>query len=66
MKQIVMICGLLVIGLVAVVGCMYIFDVLSFESAQSTVLKFGGAIVLLGACSALVMLLMGGGNKSAD
>ncbi len=59
MKQILTICGLLVILLVAVVGCMVIFDVISMASAESIVLKFGGAIVLLGVCSALVMMLMG-------
>ena len=66
MKQILTICGLLVVMLVAVVGCMVIFDVMSMESAESIVLKFGGAIVLLGVCSALIMMLTGGGKSSGD
>jgi len=66
MKQILSICGFLVILLVAIVGCMVIFDVMSMESAESVVLKFGGAIVLLGVCSALVMMLMGGDKDSQD
>lgn len=60
MKQILTICGLLVVLLVAIVGCMVIFDVISMAAAEGIVLKFGGAIVLLGVCSALVMMLMGG------
>ena len=59
MKQILTICGLLVVLLIAIVGCMVIFDVISMAAAESIVLKFGGAIVLLGVCSALVMMLMG-------
>ena len=66
MRQIVTICGLLIVGLLPVVGCLVIFDVMAFEAAQSAVLKFGGAIVLLGACSALVMFLMGGSGKTGD
>ena len=66
MKQILTICGFLVILLVAIVGCMVIFDVMSMESAESIVLKFGGAIVLLGVCSALLMMLMGGSKDSGD
>ena len=60
MKQILTICGMLVVLLVAIVGCMVIFDAISMESAESIVLKFGGAIVLLGVCCALGMMLMGG------
>ena len=66
MKQILTICGLLIVTLVAIVGCMVIFDVMSMETAESVTLKFGGAIVLLGVCSALVMMLMGGDKDSAD
>ena len=66
MKQIITICALLLVLLIAGVGSMVIFDVMSMESAQSVVLKFGGAIVLLGVCSALVMMLMDGGKGSRD
>lgn len=66
MKQILTICGLLVVLLIAIVGCMVIFDVMSADAAIPVVLKFGGAIVLLGVCSALVMILMGGSKGSQD
>jgi len=58
MKQILMICAFLIVLLLAFVGCLFIFGVMELESATSTLLKFGGAIVLLGACAALLTLLM--------
>ena len=66
MKQILTICGLLIILLVAVLGCMVIFDVMSMELAESVILKWGGAIVLLGVCSALVKMLMRSTRDSTD
>ena len=66
MKQILAICGFLVVLLIAIVGCMVIFDVMSMETAESVTLKFGGAIVLLGVCSALATMLMGGGQDPPD
>ena len=66
MKQILAICGLLIILLVAVLGCMVIFDVITMELAESVVLKWGGAIVLLGICSALVKMLMSSTQDSSD
>jgi hypothetical protein len=59
MKQILMICAFLIILLLAIVGCLFIFGVMELESATSILLKFGGAILLLGACAALATLLMG-------
>jgi len=58
MKQILMITAILSILAVALFGCLYIFEVLSYESALSNLVKFVAAIVLLGGCSALVMALM--------
>lgn len=58
MKQILMITAILSILAVALFGCLYIFEVLSYESALSNLMKFVAAIVLLGGCSALVMALM--------
>ena len=58
MKQILMITAILSILAVALFGCLYIFEVLSYESAMSNLFKFVAAIVLLGGCSALVMALM--------
>jgi hypothetical protein len=63
MRQIAIICLFFVVVLLAIVGCLTIFGVIEFAAATSYMLKFGGAIVLLGACAALVSLLMRGRNK---
>jgi hypothetical protein len=60
MRQIALICGILLVLLVGTTGCLYIFDVLSFESARSGILKFGSAIILLSVCAAIITLMMGG------
>lgn len=66
MKQIVRICAFLIILLLAVVGSMTIFDVMTFEAAMSTALKFGAAILLLGVCAALATLFTGGKKEQQD
>jgi hypothetical protein len=58
MRQLVIICSFFLIVLVGTVGCLYIFDVLSFETAKSVIIEFGAALLLLGLCSAGVMLLL--------
>ena len=60
MRQIAIVCAFFIVVMLAIVGCMYIFDVISLAAARSYMLKFGAAIVLLGVCSALVALMMGG------
>ena len=62
MQKIALICAVFIVILLAIVGCLYIFDMMSAETSISTALKVGGAIVLLGACSAAIRALMGG-NK---
>ena len=59
MKQIISITAVLAVITVAIVGCLYIFEVLSYENSVSIVLKAVSAIVLLGACSVLITFLMG-------
>ena len=59
MRQIAIICAFFLVILVAVVGLMIIFDMMSFDTGLSMMLRFGAAIVLLGACSALISYLMG-------
>lgn len=66
MKQILTITCLLIVLMLGTVGCMVIFNVMSMEAAQSAVLRFGGAIILLGVCSALVMMLMGRSKGQGD
>ena len=63
MQKIAIVCAFFVVVLVAVVGLLIIFDMLSFETGMSMMLKFGAAIVLLGACSALISFMMGAKNN---
>ena len=60
MQKIAIICAFLIVVMAAIVGLLVIFEMMSFESGMSNMLKFGGAIALLGAASALVSLMMGG------
>ncbi len=66
MKQIGIICVFFFVLLFAIVGCLYIFDVMSYEASKSAVVRFGAAIVLLGACSAAVTMLLGGKKEPQD
>lgn len=59
MRQIIISCVLLLVLLVAIVGCLAIFGVLSVDAALSTALEFGAAIVFLGGCAALAVLIFG-------
>jgi hypothetical protein len=59
MRQIAIICVFLIVILLALVGCLVIFEVMDFDKGLDTMLKFGGAIVLLGVCSAAISALMG-------
>ena len=58
MKQIFAITAVLAVFAVAAVGCLYIFDILSYEDAMSDLLKVVAAIVLRGGCSALITFLI--------
>ena len=58
MRQIAITCAILIVLVFGGVGCLYIFDVMSFDSAKSTVLEVGAAIVLLGLCAAAIRALM--------
>ena len=66
MKRIIIIGGFFAILGIAIVGCLYIFDLMSFEDSKSVLLKTLGAIVLLGGCTALIKLLMGNKEESPD
>jgi len=66
MKQIVSISAVLAVIAVAIFGCLYIFGMMSPESALSNLLKVVAAIVLLGGCSALVAFLMGTKKEPTD
>ena len=64
MKKIAIICGFFVVIMAAVLGLLAIFEVISFQTAMSNMLKFGGAIVVLGIASALIALMMNSKNDS--
>ena len=59
MKQILTITVVLAVLALALVGCLFIFDVMSYEDAMSNLLKVVGVILLLGVCSAVIAALMG-------
>lgn len=59
MKPIVTITVLLAILAFAIIGVLYIFEMITVDSATSTLIKVEAAIILLGGCSALVALLTG-------
>ena len=59
MQKIAIICAFFIVVMSAIVGLLVIFDMMSFESGMTNMLKYGGAIALLGAASALISLMMG-------
>ena len=59
MKQILTICALFLVLLLSIVGCLTIFDLMAVDTAVDVTLKFGGVILLLGICAALIKVLMG-------
>lgn len=66
MKHIVTITGIFVILGFAFVGCLYIFDVVSFSDSKSLLLKAEAAIILLGGTVALIAVLMGTNKALPD
>lgn len=60
MQKIAVICAFFIVIMAAVLGLMIIFEMMSFETGMMNMLKFGGAIVLLGVASALIKVMMGG------
>ena len=58
MKKILTITFVLAVFAIAIVGSLYIFEVLDYETAISNLLKVVAAIVLLGSCSAAIAFLI--------
>ena len=63
MKKILAVTAVLIIIATAIVGCLYIFEILSYEKAISDLLKLVAAIGLLGGCSALIAFLVPSKNN---
>lgn len=59
MQKIAIICAFFIVVMAAVVGLLVIFDMMSFESGVTNMLRYGGAIAVLGVASALISLMMG-------
>jgi hypothetical protein len=59
MQKIALICAFFVVIMAAVLGLLIIFGMMTFEAGMMNMLKFGGAIVILGVASALVRVMMG-------
>lgn len=64
MKKIAIVCAFFIVIMAAVLGLLIIFGVMSVETGLWNLLKFGGAVVLLGVASALISLMMGGQEKN--
>ena len=60
MKQILVTCVFFLVLLFAILGCLYIFGIVSFSEPGSAALKFSAAIVLLGGCAALLTRFFSG------
>lgn len=59
MKKIAIICAFLLVIMAAIMGVLTIFGMMTGEAFLWNMLKFGGAIVVLGVASALVAVMMG-------
>lgn len=59
MQKIAIVCAFFIVVMAAVVGMLVIFEMMSFESGVTSMLKYGGAIAVLGVASALISLMMG-------
>ena len=63
MKNILIATVVLAVFAVATVGCLYIFEILSYDVAISNLMKIVAAIILLGGCSALIAFLVRSKNE---
>lgn len=59
MKKIAIICAFLLVIMAAIMGVLTIFGMMSTDALLSNMLRFGGAIIVLGVASALVAMMMG-------
>ena len=66
MKQIAVICATLIVIVVGIVGCLAIFDIISFDLSQSIVFKVAGATALLGVCAFLIAILVRSARSSSN
>jgi|GEM_PF-3591269 len=63
MQKIAIVCAFFIVVMAAVLGLLVIFEMMSFESGVANMLKYGGAIAVLGVASALISLMMGSNKE---
>ena len=66
MKMIIKITLILAVLFLAIMGSLYIFEVIPVDELQDLSIKAGAAILLLGGCSALIALLTGRKKEAPD
>lgn len=59
MRQILTVIAVLSVFALAIIGCLWIFGIISFDAAASNLVKIVAAIALLGGCAAVIAILMG-------
>jgi hypothetical protein len=66
MGMIIKITLILAVLFLAILGSLYIFEVIPVDELQDLSIKAGAAILLLGGCSALITLLTGRKKEAPD
>jgi hypothetical protein len=66
MIMIIKITLILAVLFFAIMGSLYIFEVMPVDTLQDLSIKGGAAILLLGGCSALIALLTGRKQEAPD
>jgi hypothetical protein len=66
MEMIIKITLILAVLFLAILGSLYIFEVVPVDELQDLSIKAGAAILLLGGCSALISLLTGRKKDAPD
>ena len=66
MEMIIKITLILAVLFLAIMGSLYIFEVVPVDTLQDLTIKAGAAILLLGGCSALIALLTGRKKEAPD
>jgi len=66
MQMIIKITLILAVLFLALMGSLYIFEVVPVETLKDLSIKVGAAILLLGVCSAAIALLTGRKKESSN
>lgn len=66
MKSILLVFLIFAVLALAMVGCLYIFDIKTWGESVDLLVKIEGAIFLLGACSAIISTLVRMKGRAQD